>query len=172
VGFETYCRLLDETMRQLSGEKVEEPQRTVLKLHLDIHIPTDYIADEAQRLRAYKRLAGIADDADAERIESELRDRYGRPPQAVRNLIGYALLKSRAEALRIESIERRRSAWLVRFREDSRVDPRKLMEFVARNPGSTFSPQGELKWLREGAPEEMLQTWKGLFEEWSAHSAN
>jgi transcription-repair coupling factor (superfamily II helicase) len=59
VGFEMYCRLLDETVRELSGEKVEPEVRTNLRLQLDVHIPPEYIADETQRLQTYKRLAGV-----------------------------------------------------------------------------------------------------------------
>jgi transcription-repair coupling factor (superfamily II helicase) len=92
VGFETYCRLLEDTMRKLQGEEVEDPVRASLKLQLDVHIPPDYIADEMQRLQVYKRLAEIQNEQDAGRISSELQDRYGPPPQAVRNLIDYALL--------------------------------------------------------------------------------
>jgi transcription-repair coupling factor (superfamily II helicase) len=164
VGFETYCRLLEDTMRKLQGEDVEEAVRSSLKLQLDVHIPPDYIGDEIQRLQVYKRLAEIRTDADAERIRGELRDRYGPAPPAVSNLIEYALLKSRAEQLRIESIERRRTQWTLRFRGDSKVDAKRLMQFVAATPGASFSPQGVLLCELNGL-ESPLNTLKKLLEQ-------
>ncbi len=161
VGFETYCRLLEDTMRKLQGEDVEDPVRASLKLQLDVHIPPDYIADEMQRLQVYKRLAEIQNEPDAERISSELQDRYGPPPPAVRNLIDYALLKSRAERMRIESIERRRHQWTLRFRSDSKVDASQLMKFVAATRGASFSPQGVLQCELNGQ-EAPLSTLKQL----------
>ena len=152
VGFETYCRLLEETVRQLRGEKIEEAVRTNLRLHIDIHIPTDYIADETQRLRTYKRLAEISDEEHRTRLEAELADRYGPLPEPVRNLMDYALLKSLAEQVRVASIERRGPQLSMRFRDDSKVDPQRLLELVTKTPGASFAPSGELQW--QGAPQE------------------
>lgn len=146
IGFEAYCRLLEDTVKELRGEVVEEAVRTTLRLQIDIHIPTDYIADESQRLRAYKKLADIANAEDREQAESELRDRYGPPPQSVVNLMEYARLKTLAEAVRVEAIERRQTRLTVRFREDSKVDPTRLMQFVSNASKISFSPTGELVW--------------------------
>lgn len=151
VGFETYCRLLEEAMRKIEGEEVEEEVRTIVKLQLDVHIPTDYILDETQRLQAYKRLAEIRSGEDREQLLEELRDRYGSLPEPVRNLADYSLVKSRAEHMRIQSIERKRGSWTLRFREDSRVDAARLMRFVAETPGVVFSPDGLLEWRRKEA---------------------
>ncbi len=146
VGFETYCRLLEETVRELRGEQVEEEVRTQLRLQTDIHIPTEYITDETQRLRAYKRLAAISGVEDREALEAELTDRYGPLPEAVRNLMDYSQLKSLAEKLRVASIDRRSSRVSIKFREDSKVDPERLLRAVAMTPGTSFSPTGELLW--------------------------
>ena len=146
VGFETYCRLLEEAMRKLEGEEVEEAARTTVKLRLDLHIPTDYIRDETQRLQAYKRLAEIRTREDRGRLLEELRDRYGSLPKPVHHLADHALVKSRAERMRIQSIERKRGRWMLRFSEDSRVDATRLMRFLAETPGVTFSPDRLLEW--------------------------
>ena len=146
VGFETYCRLLEEAMRKIEGEEVEEQARTTVKLRLDLHIPTDYIRDETQRLQAYKRLAEIRTREDRSRLLEELRDRYGSLPKPVHHLADHALVKSRAERMRIQSIERKRGCWMLRFSEDSRVDATRLMRFLAETPGVTFSPDRLLEW--------------------------
>jgi transcription-repair coupling factor (superfamily II helicase) len=146
VGFETYCRMLEDAVAELRGEEVEPEVRTALRLQVDIHIPPDYIADEAQRLQAYKRVAEIRDAEDLRRVSSDLQDRYGPLPAPVSSLADYALLKSRAEAMRVESIERRAKRLNIRFREDSKVDAQTLLHFVAETPGASFSPHGELQW--------------------------
>jgi len=159
VGFETYCRMLEDAVRELRGEEVEPQVRTALRLQVDIHIPPDYIADEAQRLQAYKRVAEIRHPEDRRRVTAELQDRYGPLPRPVSSLADYALLKSRAEEMRVETIERRAKRLHIRFREDSKVDAPTLLQFVAETPGASFSPSGELQW--GPAPEadtELLAT--------------
>jgi transcription-repair coupling factor (superfamily II helicase) len=146
VGFETYCRMLEDSVRELRGEEVEPEVRTALRLQVDIHIPPEYIADEAQRLQAYKRVAEIRDPDARQRVTAELQDRYGPLPRPVSNLADYALLKSRAEAMRVEAIERRAKRLSVRFREDSKVDAQTLLQFVAETADASFSPSGELQW--------------------------
>jgi transcription-repair coupling factor (superfamily II helicase) len=164
VGFETYCRMLEDTVRELQGEEVEPQVRTALRLQVDIHIPPDYIADEAQRLQAYKRVADVRTPEDRERVVGELQDRYGPLPQPVTNLADYALLKSQAEAMRVEAIERRAQKLAIRFREDSKVDAQVLMRFVAQTPGASFSPSGELQWgpAPEGGSEVIASLSKAL----------
>lgn len=146
VGFETYTQLLEEEIKKLKGEKVEAVVRSNLKLQLDVHIPTDYITDETQRLQAYKRLAEVADAEKRDSLAGELKDRYGPLPPAVRNLLDYAVVKSRAEALRVTSVEQRGNRLVMHLREDSKIDPQSLMRFVAAKPGASFSPDGRFEW--------------------------
>ena len=146
VGFETYCRMLDETVRELQGEEVETFGSTSLKLQLDLHIPSDYIRDETQRLQSYKRLAEVGDDAGRREILEGLKDRYGPIPTAVENLAAYSLLKTAAQRIGVESIERRGTRVCIRFRDNSKVNPERLMQFVAAAPQASFSTRGELEW--------------------------
>ena len=144
VGFDTYVRLLDETVRELKGEEVVPEIHSALNLGLDIRIPADYIADENQRLRAYRQIANAADTAARERAEKELEDRYGRVPEAVRNLIRYSALKTLAEQIGIEVIDRRNSLLNVKFHSKTRVDPARLMNIVGDTRGAQFTPAGVL----------------------------
>jgi transcription-repair coupling factor (superfamily II helicase) len=145
VGYDTYIRLLEETVRELKGEEVPLEIHATLNLGLDIRIPSVYIAEEAQRLRAYKRIADISDEEKASKIVAELADRYGPVPEEVQNLVKFALLKSLAEQIGIESIDRRQGAANIKFHQQSKVDPLRLMALVRNNPGAQFSPAGLLK---------------------------
>jgi len=144
VGFDTYVRLLDETVRELKGEEVAPEIHSTLNLGLDIRIPPDYIADENQRLRAYRQIANASDAAARERTEKELEDRYGTVPEAVRNLLEYSGLKTVAEQIGIEAIDRRHNVLTVKFHKQTRVDPARLMNIVSQTRGAQFTPAGVL----------------------------
>jgi transcription-repair coupling factor (superfamily II helicase) len=150
VGFDTYVRLLDETVRELKGEEVAPEVHSTLNLGLDIRIPSDYISDENQRLRAYRQIANAADLAARERAEKELEDRYGTVPEAVRNLLEYSGLKTLAERIGVEAIDRRHNLLNIKFHQQTRVDPGRLMNLVSKTRGVQFTPAGVLLLPLEG----------------------
>ncbi|MGO9968886.1 MAG: transcription-repair coupling factor [Bryobacteraceae bacterium] len=150
VGFDTYVRLLDETVRELKGEEVAPEVHSSINLGLEIRIPPDYIADENQRLRAYRQIASATDAAARDRAEKELEDRYGTVPEAVRNLLLYSGLKTTAEQVGIEAIDRRHNLLSIKFHLETRVDPARLMQIVSKTRGAQFSPAGVLLLPLEG----------------------
>ena len=145
VGFDMYLRLLEETVQELKGEPAPLQVHSALNLGLDIRIPPEYIADEHQRLRAYKHIADARDPEQAEKVGAELADRYGPAPQAVGTLIQFALLKAQAERLGIEAIDRRGGALQIKFHPGSKIDPARLMALVASGEGAQFTPAGVLR---------------------------
>jgi transcription-repair coupling factor (superfamily II helicase) len=118
---------------------------SALNLGLDIRIPPEYIADEHQRLRAYKRIADAKDLEEAEKIRAELADRYGPPPEAVGTLLAFARLKTEAQKLGVEAIDRRAGAVQIKFHPASKIDPTRLMALVSSVEGAQFSPAGVLR---------------------------
>ena len=144
VGFDTYVRLLDETVRELKGEEVAPEIHSALNLGLDIRIPAEYIADENQRLRAYRQIANAASPEQRERAETELADRYGTVPEAVQNLLSYSALKTLAEKIGVEAVDRRHNLLTVKFHKETRVDPARLMNLVSKSRGAQFTPAGVL----------------------------
>ena len=136
VGFDTYVRLMEETVRELKGEEVPIEIHSSLNLGLDIRIPTDYIADENQRLRAYRQIANAADGAGRDKVSRELEDRYGPVPDAVKNLVQYSELKTLGEKLGIELIDRRHTLLNIKFHKETRVDPARLMDLIAHTKGA------------------------------------
>jgi transcription-repair coupling factor (superfamily II helicase) len=158
VGFDTYVRLMEDTVRELKGEEVPPEVHSSLNLGLDIRIPPDYIADENQRLRAYRQIANAADAAAREKVEKELEDRYGPVPEAVRNLLEYSALKTLAEHAGIELVDRRHAVLNIKFHQETRVDPARLMDLVANTRGAQFTPAGILVMPLDGvsSPGEIL----------------
>ena len=152
VGFDTYLRMLDETVRELKGEEIAPEVSSALNLGLDIRIPAGYISGEQQRLRSYKRIADINDAEQAESLRGELLDRYGPAPAEVESLIEFSLLKSMAQRVGIEAVDRR-GGWLnIKFHPGAQVEPQRLMHVVQSKPNVQFTPAGVLRIPLE--PEE------------------
>jgi transcription-repair coupling factor (superfamily II helicase) len=145
VGYDMYMSLLDQTVRELRGERIAPEIHATMNLALDLRIPAEYIGDENQRLRAYKRIAECGEDAKGRAIIEELEDRYGAAPEAVRMLVRFAVVKSRAERVGIESIERKQGFLNFKFHPDSKAEPQRLMELVRTSPGAQFTPAGILR---------------------------
>ncbi len=166
VGFELYTTMLERTVRELKGELPQEAPEAQLNLGLNIRIPADYIPEENQRLRMYKRVAGVESESQLEDVAGELSDRYGVPPPEVRNLLDYAALKLLSQRIGVTQIERRRDSVSIRFTENAAIDPERLARFVAQEAGRQFTPAGVLKFsLKEKQPKQVLGQLKSLLEQ-------
>jgi transcription-repair coupling factor (superfamily II helicase) len=145
VGFELYTSMLDRTVRELKGEELPREIDTQLNLGLNIKIPDEYISEENQRLRMYKRIAGVNDEKQLKDVAAELADRYGPPPAPVQNLLDYASVKLLCQGAGVAGIDRKREQISIRFTADASIDPGKLAQFVAAQKGAQFTPAGVLK---------------------------
>ena len=110
IGFEMYTTMLEEAVNKMKGEG-EKPAHatTVLNLGISVRIDSDYIAEENQRLRMYKRIAGAMDQAAIDDVRSELHDRYGTPPESVLNLLAAGELRLKCQQLGIAQLDRKRT---------------------------------------------------------------
>jgi transcription-repair coupling factor (superfamily II helicase) len=145
IGIDLYLKMLEETVQELKGAPRRPEVRTTLNLGLDIKIPESYIADEAQRLRMYKRISSLESREARGALEVEMEDRFGPLPDSVANLLEYALLKSEAERLLVHSIERKADEVLIRFHPEAPVSPEKLLHYVRQHRQASFRPQGVLR---------------------------
>ncbi|HEY1265156.1 MAG TPA: transcription-repair coupling factor, partial [Terriglobales bacterium] len=82
VGFELYTQMLDRAVREMKGEAAPEETGAQINLALNVRIPAEYIGEENQRLRMYKRVAGVETDTQLADVRAEVEDRYGPPPAA------------------------------------------------------------------------------------------
>jgi len=119
VGFNLYCRLLEEAIRELreekEGKKKEEDITPVIDIKIDAYIPGGYISDLKQRVLIYKKLAEIKDLEDLERTKEELRDRYGIYPLELRNLLEIIYLKIFLKKLGIGSLVVKENKLILRY---------------------------------------------------------
>ncbi len=102
IGFEMYTSMLEEAVRKMKGEE-DKPAHanTVINLGISVRIDSDYIPEENQRLRMYKRIAGAEDYATLADVRAELQDRYGTPPDTVLNLLAAGEIRLQCEQLGI-----------------------------------------------------------------------
>ena len=173
VGFELYTQMLDRAVREMKGEAAPDEAETQLNLGLNIRIPAEYIPEENQRLRMYKRVAGVEAESQLADVAAELEDRYGPPPPAVRNLLDYASLKLLCMRVGVNAIERKRDSVTFKFRQNAAVDPGHLARFVSAQRGANFTPDGMLKFaLKAGAAEDVLRSLRTVLEQLAAEEAS
>ena len=169
IGFELYTQMLDRAVREMKGEGASEELETQLNLGLNIRIPVEYIAEENQRLRMYKRVAGVETESQLKDVSSELRDRYGEPPAAVRNLLDYASLKLLCLRVGATSVDRKREQVSIKFRHNAAIDAEKLARFVSSQRGAQFTPDGVVKFsLKATATDSVLSLLRDLLDELAA----
>ncbi len=173
IGFELYTQMLDRAVREMKGEAAPDEAETQLNLGLNIRIPAEYIPEENQRLRMYKRVAGVETESQLSDVGAEVEDRYGPPPPAVRNLLDYASLKLLCMRVGVNAIERKRDFVTFKFRQNASVDPEHLARFVSSQKGAQFTPDGMLKFvLKATAAEDVLRAMRTVLEQLAAEEAS
>jgi len=145
LGFDLYTQMLERTVGELRGERIEDEPTVSLNLGVDVAIPESYIADMGQRLRTYKRVSSARDEEALAAIRAETEDRYGRIPEPVEDLFSYARLRQASETVGVVSIDRIREGIAIKLAEKTRVAPEKLMELIRVREGTSFTPGGVLR---------------------------
>jgi transcription-repair coupling factor (superfamily II helicase) len=153
VGFEMYTKLLEETIRELKGEELEDDLRSTVNLGVDLRIDEAYVPDMNQRLMVYRKVAAARTDKELESAVDEMRDRYGAPPPSVLNLAEYGRIRIKADRLGVETVDREGRLVVIKFRPNAKIDPHRLLKVVGEWRGATFVPPVSLK-LDMNAKEE------------------
>src|SRR5262245_14950759 len=145
VGFEMYMKLLEDTVKEIRGEEIEDDSRATVNLRVNVRIEDRYIDDMNQRLMVYRKIASARSERELDATLEEIRDRYGTPPASVLNLAAYGQVRILADRLDVESIDREGRLIVLRFRPTARVDPLRLVNVVARSPGAMLVPPVSVK---------------------------
>jgi len=145
VGFEMYLKLLEDTIRELRGEDIEDDARATVNLRVDLKIDEGYIADMNQRLTVYRRIASARSEPELSAALDELRDRYGPPPPTVLNLAEYGRIRILADRLGVEAVDREGRLVVVRFRPNASIDGERFVRVVSGWPGAILVPPVSLK---------------------------
>jgi len=130
VGFDFYCKLLEEAVNSEKGIKIERERPVEIDLQADAYIPTDYIPDPAQRINIYRKFASCSDSQSLEKIREELEDRYGDIPLSCLTLFELVELRQLAKRLGIEKIGERDGEVEVEFSPQTQVPADKFIELA------------------------------------------
>ena len=123
VGYDLYCKMLNEAVQNLKGEAVAEDFATAIDLDVDAFIPPEYIVNEVQKLDIYKRIAGIENVKERDDMRDELLDRFGEIPKSVDNLLRIALIRVAAHRLYLTEVKGKNGRIAFHFRQDAGIDP-------------------------------------------------
>ncbi len=132
VGYDLYCKMLNEAVLALKGEREEEEQfETVVDCDIDAFIPDGYIKNEYLKLDVYKRISAIETDDEYMDMQDELIDRFGDIPQPVDNLLKVAELKAMAHRAFVTEVDINRQEIRMELFPRARLDTAKIPAFVA-----------------------------------------
>jgi transcription-repair coupling factor (superfamily II helicase) len=145
VGFEMYMKLLENTVRELKGEDLDDDVRATVNLRVNLKIDESYIPDINQRLMVYRRIASARSEEELDRVVTGVRDRYGPMPTSILNLADYGRIRVMADRLGVESVDREGDRVVFRFRTQTPLDPVRLVRFVQDRDDLTLLPPSSLR---------------------------
>ena len=133
VGYDTYCNLLDEVVREMKGIDIQPNKDIQIDLDVTSYIPDEYISDSDQKIEVYQNIALCKNEEDIQNVIDEIIDRFGNMPQELENLIDIARIKYLAKAMNISKIASKRTSILFTFEpnnvnEELKIDISKLVE--------------------------------------------
>jgi transcription-repair coupling factor (superfamily II helicase) len=161
VGFDLYCRMLEDAIRSLRGEGIAAEAEVAIELPVAGVIPGSFVPDESQRIALYRRIAAVKTAQDADDLRAEIRDRYGELPASVDNLLRIAGLRAVCRELGIESIIGQARRLVVKLRPDRALSRRESVIFTAlyqRGPLRAVLPRATF----EG---ELISFWRATTED-------
>ncbi|MDD5131624.1 MAG: transcription-repair coupling factor [bacterium] len=142
VGFDLYCKLLQENIQRLKGQKEEITITPSINLRLKAYLPVPYISDELPRMEIYKKLSQVSTLDELREIHSEIKDRYGPLPLEVLNLIEIIELRVLCQELLIEEISEQDDHWEFIFHPQTKVAGSSLVKLASQFAGEVSFQAG------------------------------
>ncbi len=145
VGYDMYCLLLEQAVKEIKGESIEEACNTAIDIKVSAFIPEKCVPDERQRIEMYRKIAAITSEEDMSEVEEEFIDRYGDIPQSVDNLMQIAVIKAEASKLCISDISVKDG--MVVFTFDKIVSTKAIVEIMDDFRGKMMFSSGASSYL-------------------------
>jgi len=167
VGYDMYCKLLKESVDELSGTPQQQNIDTAIDFRVNAHIPESYIRSQEVRIDMYKRIAAISDLQDRYNVEEELEDRFGDIPSSVSGVLDVALVKAYAKDLKITEVTEKGDSVILRFDAEN-ADMQTILKIVGEQKGKMLFSAGERPYLsyraQKMSSEEKLQNIKFILQ--------
>ena len=145
VGYDMYCKLLEEAVQKLTGEEIEETVETRINLPIEAYLPDDYVPDSRQKVALYKKIAALETEVDRKELEEEMGDRYGKIPEPVEMLLEIADLKQLSQQFGIDGITAGEETIKVTFDEaKTNLDPHKLIQLIEQDRRISITPPARM----------------------------
>ncbi len=149
VGYELYCKMVDEAVRALEGQIVnDEREEITIDIKASAYIPETYISDESSKLQMYKKIADIRTRDDEDEVIDELIDRFGDVPQETINLIKIAHIRYLASLLAITQIHQQDNKILFKFAEKNGLSSFGLLNATEKYGPKLFIHGGKEPFVR------------------------
>jgi transcription-repair coupling factor (superfamily II helicase) len=136
VGFDMFCRMLEEAVHEMKGEEVAHEVDPELSFDVEALLPEEYVTDVGVRLSLYKRLASAVDESHVSELAAEMEDRFGAPPEEARRLVKLMALKTELRRLRALGCEANGRVVTLHLREDTPLDPAKITALIRKTHGA------------------------------------
>ncbi len=164
VGYDMYCKLLEEAVQKLKGEEVEETVETRINLPIEAYLPDEYVPDSRQKVALYKKIAALETEVDRQKLEEEMVDRYGKIPKPVEMLLDIADLKQLSQQLGVDGIAAGLESIKVTFdAAKTSLDPRKLIRLIEQDRRVSITPPARMTIRMKGLEgKTLLLVLKGI----------
>lgn len=144
VGYDLYCKLLNQAVLELKGERKEEDAyETVVDCSIDAYIPSSYIKNEYQKLDIYKRISSIENEEEYMDMQDELMDRFGDIPRPLENLLKVAALKALAHSAYVTEVNINRQEIRLTMYKNAKLNAEKIPELISRYKGDLKLQTGD-----------------------------
>ncbi|MCP4578542.1 MAG: transcription-repair coupling factor [Deltaproteobacteria bacterium] len=146
VGYELYLKLIERAITELKGEEWQDDINPEINMDLPAFLPGDYVIDTDVRLNLYRRLSGLIEKTELEDMIDEIQDRFGPPPQEVKNLLGLMSVRILLKNMGIIRLDVGRGSLTLTFAPLNHINTEKLLQTVGKNPGRfQFLSQSKLR---------------------------
>jgi transcription-repair coupling factor (superfamily II helicase) len=187
IGYELYTQLINDAVQLLKnsvdGELPNDEARDPLaaleplpafEVPVVALIPEGYVRDQAQRLYYYQQLMSCRSMEKLGEVQSEIEDRYGRPPVEVRNAISILALRLRAKEIGIDKLDANQGRIALSFKTKNVFPPRAYVLLGQKNP-QAYSTREQYVWPYGGNPikaiENLFQAFSDVMERIDADRA-
>lgn len=143
VGYDLYCKMLNEAVKTLKGIQTKEDFNTVIDIDVDAFIPPNYIVNEFQKLDIYKRIACVENQAECDDMKEELLDRFGSIPKSAENLLRISLLRVLAHGDYVTEVKGKVENIRITMQNNAPVNISRIPELIAKYDGKlNFTAKG------------------------------
>ena len=143
VGYDLYCKMLNEAVKSLKGQKEAVDFTTTIDMDVDAYIPQEYIVNEFQKLDIYKRIAAIENQEESDEMKEELLDRFGAVPESVENLLRISLIRVKAHQIYGTELKGKKDRLVLTMHEHAPLLVENIPKILKKHEGRLlFSPKG------------------------------